>query len=230
LCNSHDDQQQSAATRLAWNGPVTPAPSPADTFRVEKLRVVSEIPVPAGSPWDEWDRLTRFLESARIAFARERDYWASTRIEDAAQGRISAPEGHYTVTPRRHIDAINDAETLHGSVLVHSYALAESAAAEKLEDPRSFGGIEDWGARLLDANGRDWNDVQDGLAGAVEVAVTRNAFAHGSRTIDALARTRLLRAGARTRPAGSRVTLSHAQLREFRDRLKSLLNASGIGH
>lgn len=171
-------------------GPVTPAPSPADTLRVEELRVVSEMPVPAGSPWDEWDRLTRFLESARIAFARERDYWASTRIEGAAQGRISAPEGHYKVSPRRHIDAINDAETLHGSVLVHSYALAESAAAEKLEDPRSFGGIEDWGARLLDANGRDWNDVKDGLAGAVEVAVTRNAFAHGSRTIDALARGR----------------------------------------
>lgn len=192
--------------------------------------MVSGMPVPASSAWDEWDRLTRFLESARIAFARERDYWASTRIEGAAQGRISAPEGHYKVSPRRHIDAINDAETLHGSVLVHSYALVESAAAEKLEDPRSFGGIEDWGARLLVANGRDWDDVKDGLAGAVEVAITRNAFAHGSRTIDALARTRLLRAGARTRPAGSRVTLTHAELREFRDRLKSLLNAGGIGH
>jgi hypothetical protein len=103
-------------------------------------------PGPAGNPWDEWDRLTRFLESARIAFARERDYWASTRNERAAHGRISSPEGHYTVTARRHIDAIDDAETLHGSVLVHSYALAESAAAEKLEDHRSFGGIEDWGA------------------------------------------------------------------------------------
>jgi hypothetical protein len=129
-------------------------------LRVETLRVVSKMPVPAGSPWDEWDRLTRFLESAHIAFARERDYWASPRIERAAPGRISAPESHYKVSPRRHIDAINDAETLHGSVLVHSYALTESAAAEKLEDPRSFGGIEDWGARLLDANGRDWNDVR----------------------------------------------------------------------
>jgi hypothetical protein len=228
--NASAEQRQSATTRLAPKGPVTPALSRADTLRVEKLRVVSEMPVPAGSPWDEWDRLTRFLESARIAFARERDYWTSTRIEGAAHGRISAPEGHYKVTPRRHIDAINDAETLHGFVLVHSYALAESAAAQKLEDPRSFGGIEDWGARLLDANGRDWSDVKDGLAGAVEVAVSRNAFAHGSRTIDATARTRLLRAGAGTRPPGSRVTLTHAELWEFRERLKSLLNAGGIGH
>lgn len=102
------------------------------------------MPGPAGSPWEEWDRLTRFLESARIAFARERDHWASTRNEGAAHGRILAPEGHYKVTPPRHIDAIDDAETLHGSVLVHSYALAESAAAEKLEDHRSLGGIEDW--------------------------------------------------------------------------------------
>jgi hypothetical protein len=198
---------------------------------VERLRVVSEVPVAAGSPWDEWGRLTRFLESARIAFARERDLWTSPSIEGTEQGRISAPEGHYKVTPGRHIDAIDDAETLHGSVLVHSYALAESAAAEKLAmDPRSFGGIEDWGARLLDANGRDWSDVKGGLAGAVEVAVARNAFAHGSRTIDASARTRLLTAGARTRPAGSRVTLTHPELREFRSRLQSLLNMGGLGH
>ena len=94
--------------------------------------MVSDMPGPAGSPWDEWDRLTRFLESANIAFARERDYWASTGIESAAQGRISAAEGHYEVTRRSHVDAIDDGETLHGSVLVHSYALAEAAAAEKL--------------------------------------------------------------------------------------------------
>ena len=185
---------------------------------------------PAGSPWEEWDRLTRFLESARIAFARERDYWASTGTEGAAQGPIWAAEGHYKVTRRRHINAIDDGETLHGSVLVHSYALAESAAAVKLAmQPRSFGGIEDWGARLLDANGCDWSVVEGGLAGAVEVAITRNAFAHGSRTIDKRARLRLLDAGARPRPAGSRVTLTHGELREFRSRLKSLLNAGGIG-
>jgi hypothetical protein len=196
---------------------------------VEKLRVVSEAPVPAISPYDEWGRLTRFLESARLAFVRERSLWESLGIDDPEQVQISAPQGHYNVALPQHIDAVNDAETLHGSVLVHSYAVAESAAADRLAmQSRSLGGIEDWGARLLSANGRDWSDVKGGLAGAVEVAVARSAFAHGSRTIDAVARKRLLAAGARTRPVGSAVTLPYTELREFRGRLLSLLNVSGI--
>jgi hypothetical protein len=197
---------------------------------VEKLRAVPA-PVPAGSPWDEWGRLTRILESTRLAFDRERSLWASLGIERAKQVRISAPEGHYSVALHGHIEAVDDAETLlHGSVLVHSYAPAECAAADRLATaPRSLGGIEDWGARLLNANDRDWTDVDGGLGGAVEVAVARNAFAHGSRTIDAAARTRLFAAGAHIRPAGSAVTLTYAELREFRGRLQSLLNSSGIG-
>ena len=83
------------------------------------------------------------------------------------------------------------------------------------------------GARLLRLNGRDWSDVKGGLAGAVEVAVARNAFAHGARTIDASAQSRLLAAGARTRPPGSRVTLTYAE-EKFRARLLSLLNEDGI--
>jgi hypothetical protein len=198
---------------------------------VDKLRVVSEAPVPADSPYDEWGRLTRFLKSARLAFARERNLWTSLGIDEPEQVRISAPpdEGHYNVTVPQHIDAVDDTETLHGAVLVHSYALAESAAAARLAiEPRSFGGIEDWGARVLRTNGRDWSDVKGGLAGAVEVAVVRNAFAHGSRAIDASAQSRLLAAGARTRPPGSRVTLTYAELGEFRARLLSLLNEGGI--
>lgn len=182
------------------------------------------------SPYDEWGRMTRFLESARLAFARERDLWASLGIDDPEHVRISAPadRGRYNVALNKHIDAVNDAETLHGSVLVHSYALAECAAATRLGvDARSFRGIEDWGARLLDSTGRDWTDVNGGLAGAVEVAVARNAFAHGSRTLDPAALARLLAAGAR-RPSGSRVTLAYGELREFRARLLSLLNVGGI--
>lgn len=197
---------------------------------VKKLRVVPEPPPLAQSPFDEWGRLTRFLEGARLAFARERNLWASLGIDEPERVRISAPEGQarYRVALQRHIDAM-DAETLHASVLVHSYALAESAAADRLAmEPRSFGGIEDWGARLLSANGRDWTDVKGGLAGAVETAVARNAFAHGSRTLDAAARTRLLAAGARMKPAGSPFTLTYAELRVFRTRLLSLLKAGGI--
>jgi hypothetical protein len=141
------------------------------------------VPAAANSPHEEWGRLTRFLESARLAFARERDLWASLGV--GAQVRISAPDGHYNVAVHRHIDAVDDGETLHGSVLVHSYALAEPAAADRLAmDVRSLGGIEDWGARLLATNGRAWGEVTGALAGAVEVPMVRNAFAHGSRTMD----------------------------------------------
>jgi hypothetical protein len=83
-----------------------------------------------------------------LAFDRERTLWTSLGIDEAEHVRISAPadQGYYNVTVPQHIDAVEDAETLHGSVLVHSYALAEPAAAARLSiDPRSFGGIEDWG-------------------------------------------------------------------------------------
>jgi hypothetical protein len=197
---------------------------------VEKLRVVSDTPVPVDSPYGEWGRLTRFLESARLAFARERDMWASLGIDDAERVRIAAPDGHYNVDLHKHLEAIDDAETLHGSVLVHSYALAESAAAGRLAtDRRSLGRIEEWGARLLSTTDRDWTDVKGGLAGAVEVALARNAFAHGARSIDAAARARLLAAGGPVRPLGSVVTLTYAELRQFRGRLLSLLNVGGVG-
>ena len=166
-----------------------------------------------------------------MAFARESSLWRSLGIQAQEDVCISASEDQtrYSVTLQQHIDAIDDAEMLHASVLVHSYALAEAAAANHLAmDARTFGGIEDWGARLLSANGRDWTDVKGGLAGAVETAVVRNAFAHGSRTVDAAARTRLLAAGAQTRPVGARVTLTYGELQQFRGRLLSLLNKGGI--
>ena len=51
---------------------------------------------------------------------------------------------------------MKDDETLFASVLIHSYALAESAAADHLSaDARDFAGIEDWGERLLKVEGND---------------------------------------------------------------------------
>ena len=81
---------------------------------------------------------------------------------------------------------------------------------------------------LIASSGHDWTDVKGGLAGIVEAAIVRNAFAHGSRTIDRVARARLLAAGAKARPVGSLVTLSYGELKELRARLLSLLNVGGI--
>ena len=85
---------------------------------------------------------------------------------------------------------------LFTSVLIHSYALAETAAAERLGGAaRDFGGIEDWGRRLLATTGSTWGALKEGVAGAVEVAVVRNAYAHGGRRIDESAANRLRAVG-----------------------------------
>lgn len=64
------------------------------------------------------------------------------------------------------------------------------------------------------------------MGGAVEVAVVRNAVAHGTRTISANAAERLKKADPETnRRAGSKATLSYQNLRGYRNRLKSLLEA-----
>lgn len=192
--------------------------------------MVPVVPEPSRHPWDEWARLTQFLQSARFVFARERELWAALGIKNAARVRVAAPDGSYSALVHKHVDTLEDAEILYESVLVHSYALAESAAAVRLEtDQRCLGRIEEWGAALLRTTDRAWTDVEGDLAGAVEVAVARNAFAHGARTIDPATRKRLLDAGAPARAVGSVVTLSYAELGKFRSRLKSLLNAGGIG-
>jgi hypothetical protein len=55
-------------------------------------------------------------------------------------------------------------------------------------------------------------------------ALTRRYLAGGKAVSGARACS-----GAHIRPAGSAVTLTYAELREFRGRLQSLLNSSGIG-
>jgi hypothetical protein len=124
--------------------------------------------------WREWRRLTRFLESARLAFARESNLWTSLELRSADEIKLSAatPHGTYKVALQQHLEAVRDEEMLLASVLIHSYALAETAAAERLSgDAREYGGIGDWGARLLATTGSTWDALKDGIAGAVEVAV-----------------------------------------------------------
>ena len=95
-------------------------------------------------------------------------------------------------------------------------------------DARDFHGIEDWGHRLLDAERKSWSDLGGGLGGAVEVAVVRNAFAHGTQVIDTAAEDRLAAAGVTTLSAGTIVSLDYDRLQTYRDCLRHLLNLGGI--
>jgi hypothetical protein len=182
--------------------------------------------------WSEWDRLTRFLESARLAFAREHNLWTSLELRSSEDVKLSAATAHgsYKVSLTKHLAAMRDQEILLASVLIHSYALAETAAVERLGgDARYFGGIEDWGRELLATTGSTWDSLSDGVAGVVEVAVVRNAYAHGGRRIDELAAKRL-RAVGKTQPrADEVVVLDYPTLRVFRGRLRALMNQGGIG-
>lgn len=182
------------------------------------------------SLWDSWAELTRFLESARLAFARERTLWASLELanRERAKLKVKVGDGWYTARLDQHVQAVADEEMLYASVLIHSYALAESAAIDALGLDRAPRGIEHWGAQLLLRAGSDWTAVKDGESGAVEVAVVRNAFAHGTRRVDATASKRLTAAGAPRRSDGAQVSLTYDELRTYRARLAGLLNEGGL--
>jgi len=183
------------------------------------------------SVWNEWKALTRFQASAQMAFAREKDLWTQLQLADPAGVKISTPArgGVYSVTLQEHVDAVSDEQTLFASVLIHSYALTESAACEQLNIPtREAGGIESWGARLLADSGQGWEKVHGGLAGAVEVAVVRNAFSHGGRIVDASASQRLVDAGGFDRFAGMPVRISEEELGQYRSTLRSIMRLGKV--
>lgn len=181
--------------------------------------------------WEQWGRITRFLESARLAFARERNLWTSLELEAVDDVKLSAPtgQGSYRVALAQHLQAVEDEDTLLGAVLIHSYAIAEAAASDRLSIPaRDVGGIEDWGARLLATTGETWDSLKGGQAGAVEVAVARNAYAHGVRCIDHNSARRLRAAGLTDVKAGDPMVLDYRKLKALRGRVRSLLGAGGI--
>ena len=182
--------------------------------------------------WNEWGRLTRFMESARISFQREARLWQSLELQkpEEIKVHVNDDKSYYAVTLEQHCQAVNDDWLLFGLVLVASYALAESAASEKLglTNMTDVGGVETWGQRLLDGAGSKWSDVKDGKKGAVEVAVVRNVIAHGDRTYSQTAVNRLSSAGIANIKVGDPVVLTHAVLKDHRARLKSLLRAGSI--
>lgn len=96
--------------------------------------------------WNEWERLTRFLESSRVVFARERVMWELLDLADFDGARIKTTRDQvtYDVDLDDHLEALADEEILWGSVLVYSFAQTQAAVTEKLDiDMRVSAGIED---------------------------------------------------------------------------------------
>lgn len=175
--------------------------------------------------WDEWQRLTRFLESTQVAYDREVQSLSSLR----GNSLTVRSAGTYEVPLDEHLATVKDKDILFASVLIHSYALAESAAADQLGIPlRELQGIEEWGTDLLAAAGASWEQVEGGLAGAVEVAVARNSLAHATPELDAQSVNRLRRAGAKGHAIGELVTLHYGTLQQYRKRLRVLLHTGGV--
>lgn len=188
----------------------------------------------ASAPWpyDQWGRVTRFLESGRVAFARERALWSSSNIAQPELVTLSVPkadQGTYRVRLAQHLAALEDEQTFYAAVLIQSYAIAQAAAADQLAtDAQALYGIERWGTELLEQAGSSWDQVRDGLAGAVETAIVRNTLAHATRSVTARAAARAQAAGVSGMPAGTIVELDYPQLLRHRSRLLSLLRRGHV--
>ena len=123
--------------------------------------------------WEEWKRLTRFLECSKIAFQRELGLWSGLEVADLNAVRISTQNGpsRFSLTASEHLDTLQDSDLLLFVVLTYSYSLSECYARAKLglgESARLNGGIESWGTDLLTAKGKQWTDVLGGRAGLIE--------------------------------------------------------------
>lgn len=179
--------------------------------------------------WDEWKRITRFLESSRIAFDRENLLWASLEAKDKKGVSLVTKEGPstYSVELNDHLKAIRTHDVLFSLVLGATYALAESYGRLKLglsDDDDLSGGIEAWGKKLLAAAGHDWAKVLGGLAGMVEVSVVRNAYAHGIRTANQKMINRFTAHGLSCPwSPGDEISLTYDSVEQYRARIKSLL-------
>lgn len=182
--------------------------------------------------WAQWGRVTRFLESSRVALGRESYLWTSLGLLDHSATKIQVLDGEstYQASVAEHTSALNDVEIFCSMVLIHSFALVEDATAGVLnvQTPLS-GGIESWGNQLLCHANASWDDVKDGKVGAVEVAVVRNTLAHGTWVVDQASANRLSNVSpGHAWTVGHRVEMTFQVLDEYRARLKSLLRVAQV--
>lgn len=199
----------------------------ADTAQVAAPRADKGFMTRGGDAvWEQWERVTHFLESTQIAYDREVQALSPLRGNSSL---TVTSAGTYEMPLEQHLAAVRDKEILFASVLIHSYALAESAAADHLAIPlRELGPIEQWGDLLLSTTKTSWEQIEGGMGGLVEAAVARNAYAHGVPELDGQAVNRLRRAGSKGHAVGDAVSLHYGNLQQHRKRLRALLSAGGI--
>ena len=179
--------------------------------------------------WQEWKKVTRFLECSKIAFTRESDIWKSLQIPDLGAVRISTANGDssFSLTANDHLETLQDEGLLFSIVLTYSYSLCECYARVRMglgEGDRLSGGIEAWGTDLLAQTGNNWPDVLGGRAGLIEVAVARNFIAHGSRLVGQSTIDRYSSAGESCPwVLGELLVLNYDKVELYRSRLKSLM-------
>ena len=179
------------------------------------------------SVWHDWKRTTRFVKSTLHALDLEEVRIRAIGGDPTAELVLPSSTRLYRVSVAKHLAAISDRHVLFAFALVFSYGSAEQAARAALSP--TIGrkeSIESWGRRLLKRNGKTWADVLGEESGLAEVAIVRNAVAHGL-TIDQTMLNRLKGSTASWK-VGDTVVLTAAALETYRARLRSLLRLSGI--
>jgi hypothetical protein len=198
--------------------------------------------------WERWKELTQFLALSDHVLLSQKEQWQTLPLAGKDDARIVRSDGPYKFeTDGKTYGAIlADRHVLSSVVLLNSYALVESlvrqvysyleplptittplltdlrAKTTSIRGELKSGGIETWGAKLLQDLGRDWSYVESGLAGVVEVAIVRNSVAHGESHVTQSMLNRVFTASG-TLPwgLGSEIKLDIARLKEYRHRLRS---------
>ncbi len=132
-----------------------------------------------------------------------------------------------------HREALEDREFFCGAALILSVALAEAAAREalSLRGESAEGAIEVWGERLLATSPYGARGWTEGLSQAdvVEVALVRNAFAHGTFEVAGSHLNRLAEAGEPDRfGVGATLSIDDDALTRYRSVLARLLRKGGL--
>lgn len=198
--------------------------------------------------WTRWKELTQFLALSDHVLISQQEQWRALPISDKHAVKILRQDGPYKFETdgATYEGILSDRHVLASVVLLNSYALVESAVRQvygllapdttvvtpflsqiraggtSISDILKGGGIEAWGTQVLADLNRNWSYVETQKAGLVEVAIVRNAIAHGEADVTHSMVNRATTSGA-TLPwaPGVPIRLEIARVKEYRHRLRS---------